>query len=423
MTSQQDAEDRVITPPPGPASSPGTGAQGNIIPVPVAAVVVREDLYPRIEHDEKMVRSYEDALDDLPPIIVNQDCILIDGYHRLAAHKNAGRDTIAAVILHTKTEDEILLHSISLNSRHGMQLTTREKQKHARTLVSRMATEDLARILGVNVRTVNRWTHDEREAQEEDRNNAIYRMYLNALTTQQQIAEKFCVDQATVSRVISGMREGQLSGVHTQFIPYPTTVWPAGVPGPAELTLIAVENLLYYHTERMDVVYDPFAGSTNTIPACRRWSRRYVCCDANVPEELKEDVLEQPFTDSLPQGTPAIQLMYIDLLCAGAFNDPPDLHESIACFLVDKINGVPRIAVHIAPYRDDEDCLCDDTSKYYEFMKRKGYGLEAVYVIQYTGRNPEETDETKETKPVCNLSHSSLIVWTKQVKKEVAGKG
>jgi hypothetical protein len=71
-----------------------------------------------------------------------------------------------------------------------------------------MATEDLARILGVAVWTVNRWTHDEREAHEADLNNAIYRMYLNGLTTQQQIAEKFCIDQAMVSMVISGMQEG-----------------------------------------------------------------------------------------------------------------------------------------------------------------------------------------------------------------------
>jgi hypothetical protein len=78
-----------------------------------------------------------------------------------------------------------------------------------------------------------------------------------------------------------------MSDVYTQFIPYSTTVCPAGVPDPAELTLTAVENLLCHHTDPMDVVYDPFASSTNTIPACRRWSRRYVCCDGNDPEELR----------------------------------------------------------------------------------------------------------------------------------------
>jgi hypothetical protein len=56
-------------------------------------------------------------------------------------------------------------------------------------------------------------------------------------------------------------------------------------------------------------------------------------------------------------------------------------------------------------------------------MERKGYGLEAMYIIQYQGRNSDETDEKKGEKPVCHLSHSYLIAWTKQLEKEVVEKG
>jgi hypothetical protein len=88
--------------------------------------------------------------------------------------------------------------------------------------------------------------------------------------------------------------------------------------------------------------------------------------------------------------------MYIDLLCVGACTDPPELRSGNAYYLQDEMKGTSRIALHIAPYRDDEGCLCDDISKCYEFMERKGYGLEAVNIIQYPGRNQRKQMKRKE---------------------------
>ena len=52
-------------------------------------VVFREDLYPRFEPKQSLIHTYSESIEYLPPIKVNQDNILIDGFHRLKAHEEA----------------------------------------------------------------------------------------------------------------------------------------------------------------------------------------------------------------------------------------------------------------------------------------------------------------------------------------------
>ena len=57
--------------------------------IPTMTVVWREDLYPRIKPDMAVIARYAENLEVLPPIEVNQNNILIDGYHRWTAHRQA----------------------------------------------------------------------------------------------------------------------------------------------------------------------------------------------------------------------------------------------------------------------------------------------------------------------------------------------
>jgi len=57
-------------------------------------VTIRLDLYPRFEPDKEVIERYTDVVDSLPPIILNQNLVLVDGYHRWQAHKQAGKTTI-----------------------------------------------------------------------------------------------------------------------------------------------------------------------------------------------------------------------------------------------------------------------------------------------------------------------------------------
>jgi hypothetical protein len=55
--------------------------------IPLADIVFREDLYPRIDTSAFKVQEYANDIDNMPPIEINQHRILIDGWHRWTAHK------------------------------------------------------------------------------------------------------------------------------------------------------------------------------------------------------------------------------------------------------------------------------------------------------------------------------------------------
>ena len=55
----------------------------------VSDIIWREDLYPRFEPSPAIIQQYADAIDELPPVEINQHNELIDGYHRWTAHKKA----------------------------------------------------------------------------------------------------------------------------------------------------------------------------------------------------------------------------------------------------------------------------------------------------------------------------------------------
>ena len=92
------------------------------IEVLIADVVFRRDLYPRIQVRPDLVARYQEFLPDLPPIEINQSNELIDGWHRLEAHKQAGAATIRAVVTEVANDIEHLETAIRRNSRHGVHL-------------------------------------------------------------------------------------------------------------------------------------------------------------------------------------------------------------------------------------------------------------------------------------------------------------
>ena len=54
-------------------------------------VVLRDDLDPRLgERDDDLIQQYAEIFDDLPPIEINQENELIDGWHRVRAAERAG---------------------------------------------------------------------------------------------------------------------------------------------------------------------------------------------------------------------------------------------------------------------------------------------------------------------------------------------
>jgi hypothetical protein len=71
------------------------------------------------------------AVDELPPILVVEDgdkLYLCDGFHRLRAHRLAGRTTIQARV-ERGTKRDAVFHAISANTRHGVRVTDSDKRR------------------------------------------------------------------------------------------------------------------------------------------------------------------------------------------------------------------------------------------------------------------------------------------------------
>jgi uncharacterized ParB-like nuclease family protein len=98
-------------------------------------VITTEGTQARVTLSTTVIHEYADALqqgDEFPPIDVYYDNTtywLADGFHRLQAAKQAGRDTIAA-IMHQGGQREALLHALGANDTHGHRRTDTDR-RHA----------------------------------------------------------------------------------------------------------------------------------------------------------------------------------------------------------------------------------------------------------------------------------------------------
>jgi ParB-like chromosome segregation protein Spo0J len=93
---------------------------------------------PRRERlNDDHVCALSEVIDQLPPIIVDKRTMsVIDGIHRLEAHRRASRTTIRA-ILFAGDETEALALAIRANVGHGRPLSLGERQTAAATLLCR----------------------------------------------------------------------------------------------------------------------------------------------------------------------------------------------------------------------------------------------------------------------------------------------
>ena len=166
--------------------------------VSVKDIAFREDLYPRFEANQALIQNYANSIEHLPPIKINQNNILIDGFHRWKAHQLAGIAEIEAEIIQTTSEKELKRLAYQLNSNHGLQLSNDEKRKYAAEMIAEMSVKELASILSVDEATIRRWTETQRKALEEERNRKIIELYLRAWNTQQSIADMFGLTQPAI---------------------------------------------------------------------------------------------------------------------------------------------------------------------------------------------------------------------------------
>jgi hypothetical protein len=280
------------------------------IELKVADVVFREDLYPRIKGNPETIQKYAECIEHLPPIEVNQNNELIDGFHRWKAHVKAEAETMLAIVTQTKSESEFLTLAIERNADHGLQLSNADKRRMALSIYSATVEKerpqkkkDLISILKVSQKTVSNWLRDIDKAAKEDRDRKIFEMWLSC-HTQAEIAEVVGLSQNQITDNISvlskmenlpnPMKHATEYSLEDESLPR-FTVWSFGSKtnkvghfGNSEQTI--VDWLLYLYTNPFDIVVDPFAGGGSTIDVCQKRLRRYWAGDRNVIPERQDDI-------------------------------------------------------------------------------------------------------------------------------------
>lgn len=313
-------------------------------------VVWREDLYPRIEPDPRKIQEYADNLEVLPPVEVNQHNELIDGYHRWTAHRKKNSESIDVIVTQTESDAALLRLAIVRNATWGMQLTSKDKRRMARTLygINGHDKGDLAGLLSVSSRTVNNWLKDIDKARREERDRTIRDMWL-ACHTDDEIAGSVGLTRQRVTQILDSQvmesfpKFANLCALYNEqdWKPPLYDIWNFAKNanttkhyGNSHVGI--VDNLLYTFTEPFDIVIDPFGGGGSTIDICKKRLRRYWVSDRLPPVE-RRDIRQHDLVDSSlevalsgPYHWGDVALVYLDppywKQAAGKYsNDPTDL--------------------------------------------------------------------------------------------------
>ena len=281
-----------------------------------------EDLYPRIEVDDQTVRRYQNAIDQLPPIEVSEDLKLIDGYHRLRAHRQEGRSKIEAEITQVEDDDELFRLAVEANADHGLQLSKQEKKQIAREWKRSnggITNKQISDVLSVSDSTMSNWVRDVAEEKREERRDTSLKLYLDYLAypTEEDVAEELDVARKTINndlgkKSISGEITEQCDFIKVDNVwrfQHPDSEFGAdGYPGriPGQI----VGNFLYHYTDEFDVVVDPMAGGGTTVDVCKRFNRRYAAFDINPLED--KGVRKNDATDGLPIEDGKVDAVFFD---------------------------------------------------------------------------------------------------------------
>jgi len=112
--------------------------------------------------DERVVVTYAEAMNgnaQFPPIVVVDDntaggVLVVDGNHRVAAARLAGKTSIPAYVVRGATERQIHVLTFDANTKHGIPTTAEERKAHAVYLVDTagVGQKDAALMLNIPIR-------------------------------------------------------------------------------------------------------------------------------------------------------------------------------------------------------------------------------------------------------------------------------
>lgn len=397
-------------------------------------VVYRKDLYPRFEPDQQAIQRYADSIEYLPPIKVNQDNILIDGFHRWKAHQVAKVEEIKTEVIETGSDKELKRLAYKMNSNHGLQLKNDEKKIYAVEMIEECSVEELALVLSVSADTIATWTKTKRDSLKDERNRKILNDYLHAWTTQEMLAEKYGLTKKAISDIVNNLCNNTDFRETTQtFKPILYNIWNTPKQDNARKYFgafpeVFMENLLHYHTEPFDIVYDPFGGGGTTVDVCKRMLRRYYVSDRIIAPAREEDIRQHDIANGLPEDLQKPKLVFLDppywKQAEGKYStDAEDLsnmtledfNSSMHSLLqaIDK-RKIDKIAIVIQPTQFKNNFVWTDHIFDFAAMIPK-YKVSMRYILPYSSEqyNAQIVNAAKEANQCLGLNRD-LVVFERE---------
>lgn len=105
------------------------------VEIPVSKIIVKEEILPREGLNKEVLSRYAETIHEnlrdipFPPITVTpvkDKYLLLDGLHRLEAHRITDREKIKAVIVECKDEAQMIEKALVANLKHGLRLSKEE---------------------------------------------------------------------------------------------------------------------------------------------------------------------------------------------------------------------------------------------------------------------------------------------------------
>jgi transposase len=184
--------------------------------IQVSEVIFDPVIYPRAEWSQATVNRYAEALnagEEFPPIVLEVEANrLLDGMHRLQAHKQALRDEIGVVWQEIPADVPPKAFAASLSVKHGDRIKGDELKEIAREVTAENPDYDqktLAKLFGVTRQTVSKWVSDIVEHRREVRKLKALLLSRGGWSIR-QIADYLSVSKSQVSDDVNADIDGHL---------------------------------------------------------------------------------------------------------------------------------------------------------------------------------------------------------------------
>jgi len=310
-------------------------------------VVWDSSIYPRDKWNTSTIERYADALEagsEFPPILLEEGTNrLLDGKHRLEAHKKAGRSEIAAEWRAVPEGMTALYYAASLSSQHGDRLSNGDLKKIAEAEFEanpKLDPTTWGKGLGISKSTVYRWVSHLVERDRLSRANKAWRLSKLGWT-QQEIGDSLEVTQGLIAQDIKNSHLGKINNdlgegwnekglaataqrlnlsltdcfaaaienmddrqrlerLDIKLQPYDVWQFPSchdlmGDQHPGRIPGQLIAHVLYFFTEPGAQVVDPMVGSGTTLDTCLLMGRKCYGFDIdsrhNRPDVIKHDII------------------------------------------------------------------------------------------------------------------------------------